>query len=44
MELGGLDSIADQNFFWFKQALLPGDEVTTRVLSAGEYELAKPNA
>ena len=39
VRLGGLDSETEEHLLWFKQDLLPGDEVTFRVLPAGEYDV-----
>src|SRR5687768_3728837 len=36
VELGGLDSITETHLTWAKEALLPGAEVTIRILGPGE--------
>lgn len=41
LELGGLDSVSDKHVFWAKEPLRPGNEVTIRILSAGEYDAPK---
>jgi hypothetical protein len=38
VELGALDSVADQHSSWGKHGLRPGDEVTIRVLPSGQYD------
>lgn len=38
VRLGGLDSETEEHLKWFQQDLKPGDEVTIRVLSAGECD------
>lgn len=39
MHLGGLDSETEEHITWLTQDLQPGDEVTIRVLPAGECDL-----
>ncbi len=38
VRLGGLDSETEEHLKWFQQDLRPGDEVTLRVLPAGECD------
>ena len=44
LECGGLDSAADKDLFWAREALRPGDEVTIRILHAGEYDNPRSDA
>jgi hypothetical protein len=44
LEFGGLNSVADRNVFWGKEALRPGDEVTVRILPQGEYDNPRSGA
>jgi len=43
-EYGGLDSASDTDLSWGREALRPGDEVTTRILPAGEYDAPQSDA
>jgi hypothetical protein len=38
VHLGGLDSVANQHVVWFGDELSVGDEVTVRLLPAGEFD------
>ena len=40
VRLGGLDSAAKEQVTWFHERLRAGDEVTVRVLPAGEFDPA----
>src|SRR4051812_28207085 len=42
LEIGGLDSTTQRHFGWDPTDLKPGDEITVRVLSGGEYDSPPP--
>jgi hypothetical protein len=42
LQLGGLDSVTNRHTSWAGASLKPGDEVTVRVLGAGEYDSSLP--